>query len=622
MSSSIYNSRSSLYRDQYRVYHDHSASRRLVDSNAVVFVCLSAALVYHILRHFKILSVSFSEVAWHAFICLLPRRIIRRLNGYRPGQEALLEGLQSPSFTERHLAKSAIMLRYLGISTSSFPGAAELSTLHTRFVSTRSSDPPGLGNWDNSCYQNSIIHGLAALPALSEYLSQNLKHLAGRNAFRTHLALKDIIDLLNDSRNAGSVLWIPTELKSMSSWQQQDAQEYFSKIIEEVDRESRQALVGFTKNPGLTLDDSFKIKGDVTAEELPCSLRNPLEGLIAQRVGCTQCGWCEEISLIPFNCLTVSLGRRSDNDLQQCLDDYTDLERIEGVECAKCTLLKRKEQLQSFMERFDKLKTPPEDSEKEASLRGAVEEKLQIINEVLENEDFSDSTLTKKCAIARPARVQSTKTRQAVIARPPKSLVIHINRSVFDESTGMLVKNSAPLRFPKTMDITEWCLGAQAIDEGHKDEIWAMDPATSLLPVETLKNTAFGQYELKAVICHFGRHDTGHYVCYRKFSAEQFPYKKSEEEEDYDILDDEEEEKLKNRWFRLSDEKVSAVSEGCVLAQTGAFMLFYEAVLDDSSEDMNGQSSAGLNEKAPKSNGHVDAPTSPLSSSSSWSSDA
>ncbi|KAI5298145.1 cell division control protein, partial [Ascosphaera pollenicola] len=454
MSTLNHNSRAFAHRDHHRTYYDHSANRRLVDSNAVVFVCVSAALVYHILRHFQVLPVSFSEAAWHAFICLLPRRVVRRLNGYKPGQEALTEGLKSSSFAERHLAKSAIMLRYLGISTNIFPKATELSMLHSRLLSTRSSNPPGLGNWDNSCYQNSIIHGLAALPALSEYLSQNLKHLAGRSSSRTHVALKEIIDALNDSQNAGRALWIPAELKSMSSWQQQDAQEYFSKIVEEVDRESRQALMGFIKNPGFTLDTtpcgSPRSFGQVPSEDVFRSLRNPLEGLIAQRVGCTQCGWCEEISLTPFNCLTVSLGLRQDNDIQQCLDEYTDLEFIEGVECAKCTLLKRKEQLQSFIAKFE-----PKNGEKEAALREAAQGKLEIVEEVLENQDFSDNALTKKCAMPQTARVQSTKTRQAVIARPPKSLVMHINRSVFDERTGMLVKNSAPLRFPKTMDITE-----------------------------------------------------------------------------------------------------------------------------------------------------------------------
>ncbi|KAI5296768.1 hypothetical protein KEM56_005352 [Ascosphaera pollenicola] len=126
--------------------------------------------------------------------------------------------------------------------------------------------------------------------------------------------------------------------------------------------------------------------------------------------------------------------------------------------------------------------------------------------------------------------------------------------------------------------------------------------AESLLPVETLKNSALGQYELKAVICHFGRHETGHYVCYRKFSAEQFPNIPSQDEEDCDELDDEEE-KPQDRWFRISDENVRPVSEGCALAQTGAFMLFYEAVHDNGYEDATVPDVSELKEKPPIMNG-------------------
>ncbi|KAI5283851.1 hypothetical protein KEM54_001785 [Ascosphaera aggregata] len=502
------------------------------------------------------------------------------------------------------------MLRYLGIGVNSFPKVRELSQLHSQLITgPRSSTPPGLGNWDNSCYQNSIVHGLAALPALSDYLSRNLHHLAGRSTFRTHRALKNITDSLNDPRNRGCALWIPNELKSMSSWQQQDAQEYFSKIVEEIDRESKQALNGFTRNPGLRLDGPSTLSlGNLdpssSSESIICSLHNPLEGLLAQRVGCTHCGWCEEISLIPFNCLTVSLGRRPDNDIQQCLDEYTDLERIEGVECAKCTLLTRKDQLRELAQKFNtnsnKKPSPPRaHTADHIALRDAALQKIRAIDELLESGDLSDSALTKKCAIPRSARVQSTKTRQAVIARPPKSLVIHINRSVFDERTGMLVKNSAPLRFPKSMDITEWCLGAQSPNEGNKDEVWTMDPAQSLLPVETLRNTAFGRYELQAVICHFGRHETGHYVCFRKFSTDNFPFDTAEDCENDEKEVDGKKERPTERWYRLSDEKVSSVSEGHVLAQGGAFMLFYEAVHDDT-----GGNVADLRESVPTTNGH------------------
>ena len=56
-------------------------------------------------------------------------------------------------------------------------------------------------------------------------------------------------------------------------------------------------------------------------------------------------------------------------------------------------------------------------------------------------------------------------------------------------------------------------------------------------------------YNLKAVISHYGTHNYGHYICYRKF---------------------------RGTWWRISDESVYVVTEEEVLSGQGTFMLFYE----------------------------------------------
>ncbi|KAI5294149.1 hypothetical protein KEM52_004607 [Ascosphaera acerosa] len=584
-----------------------------LSSNDIALICLTAALVYQLLRHFRILPVSLSQAVWHVLVFFLPCQLVRVCCARIPEHGPTLEGLSASSFVQRHLAKSTIMLQYLGIGAASFTRATGLAQLHDRLLTTaartRSPEPPGLGNWDNSCFQNSIVHGLASLSGLAEYLSHNLHALEGRSDFETHRALRDTIAALNNPRNRGSVLWLPDELKALNTWQQQDAQEYFSKIMEELDTESRDAYRGYVSNPGLSSDLEARRASQTEAETASLITRNPLEGLVAQRVGCTYCGWCEEISLIPFICLTLSLGRRMDNDLQSCLDEYTDLETIEGVECARCTVLKRRAQLQVLKERSSDLRPAAGAADAPASRAAfdqAISEKLAAIEGVLERGEFSDDAQLTKCGIAKNARVQAVKTRQAVIARPPRSLVIHINRSVFDERTGSLMKNSAPLSFPTSLDITEWCLGAMPLGEGkHASEVWAMDPTRSLLPVQTRTETAFGLYRLRAVICHYGRHDAGHYVCFRRFPSADFPARppsactrdSSDDDSDESGVDEDERGEgaaPAERWFRLSDEDVSCVSEAAVLAQGGAFMLFYEA--EPGSDD--GADSNGSSEKA------------------------
>ena len=70
-------------------------------------------------------------------------------------------------------------------------------------------------------------------------------------------------------------------------------------------------------------------------------------------------------------------------------------------------------------------------------------------------------------------------------------------------------------------------------------------------------------YELRAVVTHYGRHENGHYICYRKHPVAHDIDEKGLEEE---------------QWWRLSDDDVMKVSEDNVLGQGGIFMLFYDCI--------------------------------------------
>ena len=446
--------------------------------------------------------------------------------------------------------------------------------------SSKSRGPPGLGNWDNSCYQNSILQGLASLEHLPSYLSQSTTDEAKAS---TTSALKNLVSRLSSPLCAGEIFWTPSDLKSMNSFQQQDAQEYYSKILDEVDKEISHIAVGL-----LGLNTLGESKSDTDATQsgntsltskdrllgLPSELnqllvQNPLEGLLAQRVGCLQCGYVEGLSLIPFNCLTVPLGRGWVYDVQSCLDEYCNLELINGVECTKCTLVRTKQQLEKLLGQFKEagsdegilpIGTIPK------SLKETLEERLGNVDDALDDEDFSDARL-KKCEISAKNKVSTTKTRQAVIARAPKSLAIHVNRSLFNEMTGAQTKNTAGVRFPETLDLSSWCLGSDPLVEGDKImvERWEADPSRSMLSPELrdLPPELQKWYQLRAVITHYGRHENGHYICYRKYPSSDFSA-------------DDEEDQSREGWWRLSDEDVSEVTEDFVLSQGGVFMLFYE----------------------------------------------
>ncbi|CZT23469.1 related to ubiquitin C-terminal hydrolase [Ramularia collo-cygni] len=495
---------------------------------------------YWVLGRFDIAILPPQELLFNTVVYCIPTPI---LLGSARRQELKENGMLS----QRHAAKSEAFRRLLGLGGNALLQGGESvgigkvirrASMGTKTTVMPISDAPaGLGNWDNSCYQNSVLQALASLESLRTWLSMSEPPQEG-NAFTTNAALQEMVRKLKDPGNNGSHIWTTAKLKSMSSWQQQDAQEYFSKVMDELDKEAAKAANLAKKKAGLeTLvknveDEQPVCDGDGVK---PSTSRNPLEGLTAQRISCTQCGFSEGYSMNPFNCLTVPLGNMSAYDIEDCLHEYTKREDIEGVECRSCTLIQTKNKLSQMLPSQAEGSTTSPTISLPPELRLQIEERLQIVQQALDNDDFSDKMVKQDCQISSKAMVSTTKTREAVIGRAPQSLVVHVNRSVFDEMTGVQRKNYAIVRYPFILDLRPWML-----DIG--------DTPT--------------QYSLKAVVTHYGRHENGHYICYKRHPRRE--------------ADNEDDDTQKERWWRLSDEDVSPVSDQDVLDQAGVFMLFYE----------------------------------------------
>ncbi|KAF2111458.1 hypothetical protein BDV96DRAFT_582185 [Lophiotrema nucula] len=520
----------------------------------------------------------------------LPVAITNRLRGQEPSEN---DDLQT---TEMQRNGGNMLSSMFGLSSSGLLKKG-VTGLAGALSKSYSNVPPGLGNISNSCYQNSIVQGLASLPTLRDYLSKTSSQYQLSDSETTTGALFELINKLNDPENHGHNFWINGVLKSMSTWQQQDAQEYYSKVLESLDKEvlksskSKRETAASWLLTAKSLSDSRgtteegqeersqEARNLDGASDTPTPSEqlqvpsNPLNGLQAQRVGCIVCGYTEGLSMTPFTNLTVPLGNRWTYDIRECLDEVTNLELIQGVECAKCTLLKRRDDLSNVLEKPNL----------NADLRKSVADRLEIVQDALDDEDFEDATLVKKCLIPKKNWVKSTKSRQAVIARAPKSLVLHVNRSVFDEYTGAQLKNTAQVHFPKLLDLGLWCLGSHpATDSQSPDESieeWPRDPRKSILQgiVGDVPPTSPFQYDLRAVVTHYGRHENGHYIAYRRHPFAKLA-KPAESEADPEPIPDanEDEHAQPEQWWRFSDDDVSAVSEDLVLNQGGVFMLFYE----------------------------------------------
>ena len=552
----------------------------------VAYVFLFGLAAYGLLRQQGLIPPhAISYLLWSVLVYVTPPRLVLALETKQDPASVHDMGTYAASrtFGAKSEALRLIAERYCAPVLARVPWARRFSVsgaLATGQTARTAGALPGLGNLDNSCYQNSVLQGLAALPSVAAFLADALGDGAdGGDPRSTTWALRGMIEQLNDPANAGRRLWTPRALKSMSSWQQQDAQEYYSKILEALEQDAARSsatradagrgLVAFKTlrgTPGPTLQTDGSADASVHAPPSPPpslssssshpALRNPLEGLLAQRVGCLACGLVEGISLIPFNCLTLPLGAGPRYALADRLDEFAALEPINDVECAHCTLRRQEGRLARLLHQPSPTPSNGEDDGAvddagadagRAAMLAMARARLAAVRAALAARDVSEATLTQKCGIGPKGRATSTKTRQAVVARAPAALALHVQRSVYDEVSGAQRKNYAAVRFPLALDLGPWCVAGGR---------WEVDPAVSMLRADGEAGGAEREvwYDLRAVVAHYGRHETGHYVAYRPDPTAG----------------------AERRWWRLSDANVAPVDEAFVLAQGGAFLLFYE----------------------------------------------
>jgi len=182
------------------------------------------------------------------------------------------------------------------------------------------------------------------------------------------------------------------------------------------------------------------------------------------------------------------------------------------VECEKCSLLTKKEQLTKFL---DKASTLPAETVSPELLQTA-KERLECCNEALDSDDFSKLTFeTLKIA----SKTQANKTKHIMIAKPPKVLVLHLNRSQFNMFTGMSAKNYASLSYPKLLNMAGWTTRHDCLEVNPGlpiSDVPESGARTILNDEGELDLYTINLYELKSVVAHYGGHHNGHYVAYRK----------------------------------------------------------------------------------------------------------
>lgn len=325
----------------------------------------------------------------------------------------------------------------------------------------------------------------------------------------------------------------------------------------------------------------------------PLDLVTPVDGVSAERIGCVECGEGGGIRYAVLSGMSLNLPYESSQfsglDLHRLLQEWSTPEFIDDVNCNRCGL--------RHTRRFLAESAAGTSSEK---LRADMDHRVQLIDAELAKNHVSDDVFAK-LSINRMIS-KTRKTKQALLSRPPPLLCLHINRSVFDPRTYMIVKNSKPVLFPVVLDLRPYVAEPGDINLDarlpfkkpiHAEGVNGETDVNSSTGETKSINTSTGEsknindrnsnissngadingadinglnngsnisstcvagsaeilYNLKAVISHYGTHNYGHYICYRK---------------------------LRGSWWRISDESVYVVTEKEVLNCQGTFMLFYE----------------------------------------------
>lgn len=495
----------------------------------------------------------------------------------------------------------ASMTSYGFMTRSNLSGASGRTTKETRFALKNGGEIGGISNDGNTCFMNSVIQSLASSKELLRFIDsylypdievenlQPVKSVVPRSDLVFTAALRKLIENVNGCYGTrGKEFSAKPLLNKMpngpkqnffTGYNQEDAQEFYQLVMNLVESEYKKAsnIPKQIDEKGSKFIDISSVANYVTGcdqlgKTLPVyvpathvdpniedaehkafkmNLITPVDGVSAERIGCLVCGEVGGIRYSVMSGISLNLPRKesyySSVSLQELLDEWINPEIIEDVNCNRCGL----EQTKQFLQE----KITEGTNEKVAQL---FKSRLAEIEAELKQPHITDEVF-EKLSIKQMIR-KTKKSKQIYMSRPPALLSLHINRSVFDPRTYMVVKNSSNVEFPAVLDLSPYVVEPQDVDldarmpfrrgdapleepKGDEDEDGQANGNTHIP-----KNPEL-QYQLKAVIAHYGTHNYGHYICYRKH---------------------------RGTWWRISDESVYAVTEHEALNSQGTFMLFFE----------------------------------------------
>ncbi|PCH40792.1 cysteine proteinase [Wolfiporia cocos MD-104 SS10] len=458
---------------------------------------------------------------------------------------------------------------------------------------------PGLVNVSGTyCFMDSTLQAMASLCYLQPHIEEiHTKAEALDVPTPVVDALRDLLHTLNTPTSVPRAYRPLDIIKALSahspgkhnlfsSREHQDAQELFQLLSECIKNEAAAVDREGHRDRGL---------GALAFDHSPASReigKSVFDGLTANRRSCMECGYTEAVMHFAFDNWQLALpGLAGQCRLEDSLDDYTQIEKLTDCICRKCSMLATHKRLVQDAERLtDASKGENETSSKKRRAREARKLATRVktaLDEGRIEEDIKGVKMEKVFSRAS--------TKQAMIARPPRVLVLHLNRSVHYGHYAS--KNTCRVTFPEILDLTPYTTSGQLSTVPYRP-ISAPPPPLlrSTTPTPATYAAQRTLYRLAAIVCHYGQHSFGHYVCYRRkprpvtagsrrFAPPKLPCPlgcECERCELYGPIRDDEDNPPRPGcgWLRISDDSVREVGIETVLIEgSGVFMLFYERVV-------------------------------------------